>query len=227
MTRGGDRDGDDSFWQEANGESGEQPHVMIDGKRVPLPPWCEHCNPDTRLVATGEGSLARCRKCHPLRRRLLPQYRRCSRCSAIVYATESPHEPCDRHRLADVLRAQYRDRMTEAAELAAEQPAAPMLAIDPPDLDALAVAELGEAITHLRELGTIDRPDPTPDRDAALRELAARQAAESRARYSLTGKRVHAPPAEPEPHPFTEPDDTEPNPDGQAPWPADDSDIPE
>ena len=63
--------------------------------------WCGSCDERTRLVDLGD-KMRRCPDCHPLRTRMLAQFRRCPACQMIVYAWDVAD--CGRHQEVGIQR---------------------------------------------------------------------------------------------------------------------------
>jgi hypothetical protein len=91
-------------------ECGDQGHTATgcpNAVRAPAadgkPLWCGSCDERTRLVDLGD-KMMRCRQCHPLRGRMLPQHRGCPSCGEVVYVWD--HAGCDNHQAVGV-QAEY------------------------------------------------------------------------------------------------------------------------
>lgn len=65
-----------------------------------------------------------------------------------------------------------------------EERSAPPLVNEPGDVSKMTVEQLNQEL-HLLRQPQFDKEPPSPERDAALRELARRQVGEARARWSL------------------------------------------
>jgi len=142
------------------------------------PPWCGQCDERTRQAALNAELtlMQRCPRCHPLAA-AAPQHRVCPSCREITYAWEADL-PCGKHRDAREWQRAY-----HAGEVPVRVPESrdmPLIS-ESSELKGMNVRQLADELRALREMDLRERPAPSPERDMALRQLAARQAAESRA----------------------------------------------
>jgi Zinc knuckle len=142
------------------------------------PQWCGECDLETRLI-DHKTYMQRCHKCWawPAKgtrhHQPFPQHRICGGCQNIVYAFEK--SPCGKHQPLAIDAAGRRGEVT----LAEHETHLIPLVNEPGNLNRMTIRELGAELARLRE--PYLPPGPmTPERAAALRELALRQLAPSR-----------------------------------------------
>jgi hypothetical protein len=79
---------------------GDDGHVAANCPNAELaadgrPPWCGICDERTRQIGVADGTVTRCRECHPLARQNFKSDRRCPSCKMLVY--EWDNAPCGHH----------------------------------------------------------------------------------------------------------------------------------
>lgn len=150
-----------------------------DRKAAEKPPWCGHCNEITRMIqrlthwpdgAITEQPAARCPRCHPLAGEASSSLRDTRQTADWPWGkTPYTHTHCTPE---------------NSCVSGGRRPFIPMPA-EPGDLSAMSVADIREELILLAEYKPPERMTgyrQTPRFQAALRDLALRQAAQSRAR---------------------------------------------